>query len=264
MDRRTEPCAQAGRSAGHRAGPQCLSGEPFRAGGHGLSVRAGHARCTLDLLRGIRETCLAARRNVSLRMRRGLKRGSVQRARMESRRCPADLEQVAQDLAYLSGVGDDRDEPHLGPTPGTEQRALAVRFAATLSARKRACRARAAARGSDRQRATPSRARWRQPAGTSAPGGTAAIPGEQRVRGGASAATVPCTVKSTTRSSGCSELPMGGTLAGCRPGYELCKRGDEIGGAPQAGVLNTAVEGNTASMLCGSDFGSLSANTPSI
>jgi hypothetical protein len=32
---------------------------------------------------------------------------------MEFRRCPADLEQVAQDLAYLSGVGDDRDESRL-------------------------------------------------------------------------------------------------------------------------------------------------------
>ena len=162
MDRRTEPCAQAGRSAGHHAGPHCLSGEPFRAGGHGLAVRAGHARCTLDLLRGIRETCLAARRTVSMRSTiPGLKSGSVQRARLESRRCPADLEQVAQDLAYLSGVGDDRDEPHLGPTPGTEQRALAVRFAATRRPRDRS---RTPWQSiwpmlSDRQRATPSRAR---------------------------------------------------------------------------------------------------------
>jgi hypothetical protein len=132
---------------------------------------------------------------------------------------------VAQDLAYLSGVGDDRDEPHLGPTPGTEQRALAVRFAATRRPRDRSrtpwqsvcpmlapavsCET-AAARGSDRQRATPSRARWRRPAGTSAPGGTAAIPGEQRVRGGASAATVPCTVRSTTGCSGYSGPPTGG------------------------------------------------------
>ena len=161
-----------------------------------------------------------ARRTVSMRRTiPGLKRGSVQRARMESRRSPADLQQVAQDLAYLSGVGDDRGEPHLGPTPGTEQRALAVRFAATLSARKRACRARAAALGgplhrpsrsavprlSDRRRAAPSWAPWRRPAGTSAPGGTASIPGEQRVRGGASAATVPCTVRNTTRNCGCSE-----------------------------------------------------------
>ena len=38
-------------------------------------------------------------------MTRGLKRGSVQRARIESRRSPADLDEVAQDSAYLRGIG---------------------------------------------------------------------------------------------------------------------------------------------------------------
>ncbi len=51
---------------------------------------------------------------------RGLKRVPVQRARIESLRYPADYEQVAQNRAYLSGIGDNRDESHLGATPGTE------------------------------------------------------------------------------------------------------------------------------------------------
>ena len=42
-----------------------------------------------------------ARRQVLLRMTRGLKRGSVQRTGIEPRRSPADLEQMAQDPAYL-------------------------------------------------------------------------------------------------------------------------------------------------------------------
>ena len=43
------------------------------------------------------------------------------------------------------GNGDDGKNAHSGETAGTEQRALAVCFAPTLSARKHACRARAAA-----------------------------------------------------------------------------------------------------------------------
>jgi hypothetical protein len=53
-----------------------------------------------------------------MRKTRVLKRGSVYRARIESRQCPADLEQGARDFACLSGVGDDRDGSHLGPAPG--------------------------------------------------------------------------------------------------------------------------------------------------
>jgi hypothetical protein len=48
----------------------------------------------------------------------GLKRVSVQRARIESRRCPADLDEVAQDRAYPSGSVMTAmsliSEPHLG------------------------------------------------------------------------------------------------------------------------------------------------------
>ena len=181
------------------------------------AVHRARGKCdpeqTGNLSRGVRRT-VSMRRTIP-----GLKRGSVQRARMESRRSPADLQQVAQDLAYLSGVGDDRGEPHLGPAPGTEHGAPAVCFAATLSARKRACRARAAALGGplhrpsrsavprliDRRRAAPSWAPWRRPAGTSASCETAATPGGRHARGGASAATVPCTVRNTTRNCGCSE-----------------------------------------------------------
>ena len=55
---------------------------------------------------------LRCAQKVSMRMTRGLKRGSVQRTGIEPRRSPANFEQVAQDPAYLRGVGDERDELH--------------------------------------------------------------------------------------------------------------------------------------------------------
>jgi hypothetical protein len=48
-----------------------------------------------------------------MRMTRGLKCVLVQRTAIEPRRSPADFEQVAQDPAYLRGIGDERDEVHL-------------------------------------------------------------------------------------------------------------------------------------------------------
>ena len=43
--------------------------------------------------------------------------GSEQKAGIEAGRRPAGLDQVAQDLANLGRIGDDRDELHLGSTP---------------------------------------------------------------------------------------------------------------------------------------------------
>jgi hypothetical protein len=42
---------------------------------------------------------------------------SVQRAGIEARRSPADLDEVAKDPAYLRGISDKRDELHLLATP---------------------------------------------------------------------------------------------------------------------------------------------------
>ena len=47
---------------------------------------------------------------------------SVQRAGVKPGWSSAYLEEVAQDLAYLRWIGDERDELHLGSTMGTDQR----------------------------------------------------------------------------------------------------------------------------------------------
>jgi hypothetical protein len=61
----------------------------------------------------------------------GLCRLSVQGAGIEFRRCPSYLEKVMQDRAHFGRIGDDRYELHLGSTTGADQRAFAVRFAAS-------------------------------------------------------------------------------------------------------------------------------------
>jgi hypothetical protein len=49
-------------------------------------------------------------------------------ARIESRRCFSNLDEVAQDRAYPCGVGDARDESHLGaaPTKDVEQQSAEI------------------------------------------------------------------------------------------------------------------------------------------
>ena len=71
--------------------------------------------------------------------------GSVQGGGIQTGGWLADLYEVSQDLEDLRGVGDHGDDFHRFVKTRAAQRAPAVRFAATLSARKRACRAEAAA-----------------------------------------------------------------------------------------------------------------------
>ena len=71
--------------------------------------------------------------------------GSGEGAGIQTRGWRAGLEEVSQDLEHLRRVDDDGDDLHGAVTARAAQGAPAVRFAATLSARKRACRARAAA-----------------------------------------------------------------------------------------------------------------------
>ncbi len=59
--------------------------------------------------------------------------GGVERPR--STICEEDFRGGAQNLGDLRRIGDDRDELRLGSTTGTDQQALAVRFATTLPAR---------------------------------------------------------------------------------------------------------------------------------
>jgi len=50
---------------------------------------------------------------------------------------PAYLDEVAQNLANLRRISDDRDELHLGSTTGADQGAPAVPFAASCRLRDR-------------------------------------------------------------------------------------------------------------------------------